>query len=80
MANTRSPKQQPSEDIPVADNRDIMVIIRIKMKCLSLKENGYGHNHFFKVLDISTLQDLIELRFFFLLKKCLFEIIMINSF
>ena len=32
------------------------------MKYLSLKENGYGHNHFFNVLDITPLQDLIELR------------------
>ena len=32
------------------------------MKRLSLKENGYGHNHFFNVLDITPLQDLIELR------------------
>ena len=59
----KSPKQQqPSEDIPMADNKDIMVIIGIKMKYLSLKENEYGHNHFFNVLDITPLQDLIELR------------------
>ena len=60
----RSPKQQqqPTEDIPMADNNDIMVITGIKMKYLSLKENEYGHNHFFNVLDITPLQDLIELR------------------
>ena len=39
-----------------------MIITGIKMKRLSLKENGYGHNHFFNVLDITPLQDLIELR------------------
>ena len=39
-----------------------MVITGIKMKYLSLKENEYGHNHFFNVLDITPLQHLIELR------------------
>ena len=58
----KSPKQQPTEEFQMADNKDIMVIIWIKMKYLSLKENGYGHNHFFNVLDITPLQDLIELR------------------
>ena len=59
----KSPKQQqPSEDIPMADNKDIMTITGIKMEYLSLKENEYGHNHFFNVLDIAPLQDLIELR------------------
>ena len=46
----------------MADNKGIMVIIGIKMKCLSLKENEYGSNHFFNVLGITPLQDLIELR------------------
>ena len=54
----KSPKQQPTQ----MANDDIMVITGIKMKYLSLKENGYGHNHFFNVLDITPLQDLIELR------------------
>ena len=56
----KSPKQQPSS-IPMANN-DIMAITGIKMKYLSLKENEYGHNHFFNVLDITPLQQLIELR------------------
>ena len=46
----------------MAGNKDIMVITGIKMKYLSLKENEYGSNHFFNVLDITPLQDLIELR------------------
>ena len=60
----KSPKQQqqPSEDIPMADNKYIMIITGIKVKYLSLKENEYGHNHFFNVLDLTPLQDLIELR------------------
>ena len=57
----KSPKQQPTEEIQMASN-DIMAITGIKMKYLSLKENEYGHNHFFNVLDITPLQDLIELR------------------
>ena len=56
----KSPKQQPTE-IPMA-GKDIMVITGTKMKYLSLKENEYGHNHFFNVLDITPLQQLIELR------------------
>ena len=39
-----------------------MVITGTRVKYLSLKENGYGHNHFFNVRDITPLQDLIELR------------------
>ena len=58
--NKKSPKQQP--DIQMASNSDIMIIIGIKMKYLSLKGNEYGHNHFFNALDITPLQQLIELR------------------
>ena len=46
----------------MANNSDIMIITGIKMKYLSLKENGYGHNRFFNVLDITPLQDLVVLR------------------
>ena len=69
-------QQQPTEEIQMAGNKDIMVITGIKMKYLSLKENEYGHDHFFNVLDIIPLQDLIELRKSL---KCRFGIIMINS-
>ena len=55
-------QQQPTEDIPVAGNKDIMVITCVKVKYLSLKEKESGHNHLFNVLDITPLQDLIELR------------------
>ena len=59
----KSPKQQQlSEDIPMAGNKGIMAIIGIKMKYPSLKENGYGSNHFFNVLEITPLQQLIDLR------------------
>ena len=71
----KSPKQQPTEDIQMASNSDIMVIIGTKMKYLSLKEDEYGHNHFFNVLGITPLQQLIELRKSL---KCLFGVIMIN--
>ena len=57
----QTPKQQPTE-IEMADNKNVMVITGIKMKYLSLKENEYGHNHFFNVLDITPLQSLIEQR------------------
>ena len=57
----KSPKQQPTEEIQMADE-DTMVITATEMKYLSLKENEYGHNHFFNVLGIAPLQQLIELR------------------
>ena len=46
----------------MAANSDIMIITGIKMKCLSLKGNEYGHNHFLSALGITPLQDLVELR------------------
>ena len=46
----------------MAGDKDIMIITGTKVKYLSLKENAYGHNHFFNVLDTTPLQDLIELR------------------
>ena len=58
--NKKSP--QPTEEIQMAGNKDIMIITGTKMKYLSLKENGYGHNQFFNVIEITPLQDLIELR------------------
>ena len=43
-------------------DKDIMVITGVKVKYLSLKGNEYGHNHFFNVIGITPLQELIELR------------------
>ena len=71
----KSPKQQPTEEIQMAD-KDTMVITGIRMGCLSLKGNEYGHDHFFNVLDVTPLQQLIELRKSL---KCRFGIIMISS-
>ena len=58
----KSPKQQqqPTEEIQMAGNKDIMIITGVKVKYSSPKENEYGHNHFFNVLDITPLQDLIK--------------------
>ena len=58
----KSPKQQqqPTEEIQMAGSKGITIITGIQMKYLSLKENGYGHNHFFNVLDMTPLQDLIK--------------------
>ena len=59
--NKKKSPTQPSE-IPMADNKGIMVITGVKMKKLFLKENEHGHNHFFNALDITPLPQLIELR------------------
>ena len=58
---TPKQQQQPTEEIQVAD-KDIMIITGVKVKSLFLDEVEYGHNHFFGVLDVTPLQDLIELR------------------
>ena len=43
------------------DTKELKQIKEIKLKYLSEKENEYGTNHLFQVLDITPLQDLIEL-------------------
>ena len=58
----KSPKQQPTEEIQMAGNKNIMAITGVKVIYFSLKENVHGHSHFFNVLDITPLQDLTELR------------------
>ena len=42
--------------------KEVKQIREIKLTYLSEKENEYGINHFFQVLDITPLQELIELR------------------
>ena len=37
-----------------------MEITGIKLKYLSEKKNEYGTNHFFELLDVKPLNDLIE--------------------
>ena len=46
----------------MASNTDIKIITGIKHKYLSEKENEYGTHHFSQLLDITPLQELIELR------------------
>ena len=41
--------------------KKIEQIREIKLKYLSERENGYGTNHFFEVLDLTPLQELVEL-------------------
>ena len=55
----KSPEQQPPGEIQTASNPDIKVIIGIKLKYLSEKQNDYGTNHFFAVLGESPLKELI---------------------
>ena len=45
----------------MASNPGIKVITGIKLKYLSEKQNDYGCNHMFQVLDESPLKELIEL-------------------
>ena len=62
MTNKKKSPKQPTEDIQMTSNPDTKIITGIKLKYLSLKENEYGANHVFAVLDITPLQELIELR------------------
>ena len=43
------------------DTTEIKQVKEIKLKYLSEKQNEHGTNHFFEVLDITLLQELIEL-------------------
>ena len=55
-------KNTPGENITNMPTKEIKEIKEIKLKYLLEKENEHGTNHFFDVLDITPLQDLIELR------------------
>ena len=61
MTKKKKSTQQPPE-IQMANNTDIKIITGIKLNYLSEKESEYGTNHFFQLLDITPLQELIELR------------------
>ena len=61
----------------MASNPGIKVITGIKLKYLSEKQNGYGCNHMFQVLDASPLKELIELEED--MKKNIFGNIMVNA-
>ena len=74
MTKKTSPKQ-PSEEIQMA-NPDIKVFIGIKLKYLSEKQNDYGCNHMFQLLDETPLNKLIELKEDM---KKLFGNIMVNT-
>ena len=55
--------EQPNssrENTTNMSTKEVNEIKEIKLKCLSEKENEYGTNHFFEVLDITPLQYLIE--------------------
>ena len=54
--NKKSPRQRPSEEIQMASNPDIKIIIGSKLKYLPEKINGYGSNHMFQLLDESPLK------------------------
>ena len=45
----------------MASNTDIKINTGIKLKYLSEKQNDRGTNHFFAVLDETTLKEVIEL-------------------
>ena len=60
---TKNKKKQHSsrEKASNMDTKEVKQIKEIKLKYLSEKENEYGTNHFFQVLDITPLQELVEL-------------------
>ena len=61
MAKKKKSPKQPSEEIQMASNPDIKVIIGIKLQFLFEKPNDYGTNHMFQLLDESPLKELIQL-------------------
>ena len=50
-----------SENAYSMSMKEVKQVKEIKLKYLSEKENEYGTNHFFQVLDETPLQELIEL-------------------
>ena len=59
---TRNKKhQQNKENMPNNKNNEIKQIKELKVKYLSLKENQYGNNHMFAVVDETPLKELIEM-------------------
>ena len=55
-------KKQPQIEQKSIDNNNMDIAITgIKLKYLSEKNNDYGTNHFFELLDEKPLQELIEL-------------------
>ena len=61
MTKKKKSTQQPPE-IQMANNTDIKVITGTKLKYLSERVSEYGTNHFFQLLGITPLQELIELK------------------
>ena len=58
---TKNKKEHsPSENTSNMSMKEIKQIKEIKLKYLSEKETKHGTNHFFDILDIAPLQDLIE--------------------
>ncbi len=56
--------QQPKENstnMPNNKDKEVKQIKELKVKYLSLKENQYGDNHMFAIIDEKPLKELIEL-------------------
>ena len=62
MTKNFKKKHYSRENASNMDTKEIKQIKKIKLKYLSGKENEYGTNHFFQLLDITPLQELVELR------------------
>jgi len=59
---TRNKKQQQNkETMPNIKDKEVKQIKGLKVKYLSLKENQYGDNHMFAIIDEKPLKELIEL-------------------
>ena len=56
---TRNKKQQASKSMP--NDKEVKQIKDLKVKYLTLKENEYGTNHMFAVLDETPLKELLEM-------------------
>ena len=60
---TKDKKQHSSrENASNMPTKESQQVKEIKLKYLSEKQNEHGTNHFFQVLDITPLQELIEFK------------------
>ena len=62
MTKNKTPNSSREHTTNIMATKEVKEIKEMKLKYLSEKENEYGTNQFFQLLDITPLHELIELR------------------
>ena len=61
MTRNKKHQQIASQSMPNNKDKEVKQIKDLKVKYLTLKENQYGTNHFFAIIDETPLKEMIEL-------------------